>query len=65
MRLAEMYGPIKNELNKELEEILAERLAGRSPEVISEISGYLLSVKGKRLRPAMAILSAKATLKRP
>ena len=63
MRLTDIYGPIKAEL-KRVEDILAERLGGRGRGVMSEINRYLLSAKGKRLRPALAILSARASSKR-
>ncbi|OGW77288.1 MAG: hypothetical protein A3C51_06315 [Omnitrophica bacterium RIFCSPHIGHO2_02_FULL_46_20] len=63
MKLTDLYGPIKTELKK-VEDILAERLGGKDRGVMSEINRYLLSAKGKRLRPALAILSARASSKR-
>ncbi len=63
MNLTDIYEPIKMEL-KRVEDILAERLGQRGLGVMSEISQYLLSAKGKRLRPALAILSARASSKR-
>lgn len=63
MQLAEIYQPIESELRR-VEDMLAERLGKSGRGVISEINCYLLSAKGKRLRPALAILSARASLKR-
>jgi geranylgeranyl pyrophosphate synthase len=63
MQLTDIYKPIETEL-KRVEDTLAERLGERAPGVISEINRHLLSAKGKRLRPALAILSARASSKR-
>lgn len=63
MQLTDIYEPIKNDLDK-VEEILAERLGEPDRGVMSDINRHLLSAKGKRLRPALAILSAKASSER-
>ncbi len=63
MDLVDIYEPIKTEL-KRVEDILAQRLGQRGLGVMSEINQYLLSAKGKRLRPALAILSARASSSR-
>jgi len=63
MQLTDIYKPIEMEL-KRVEDTLAERLGERGLGVISEINHHLLSAKGKRLRPALAILSARASSKR-
>lgn len=62
MQLKEIYQPIERELAG-VERLLRASLAGSRSRPILEIGDYLLDVKGKRLRPALVILSAKATLK--
>jgi len=59
VRLREIYSPIKKELNdviKSLEQFLNES----ENKLILEINRSLLSNPGKRLRPALVLLSAKA-----
>jgi octaprenyl-diphosphate synthase len=60
MQLKEIYQPIENELNdvaKTLEEFLGES----DNELILKINKFLLKTPGKRIRPALLLLSAKAT----
>ena len=59
MRLEEIYRPIKQDLI-ELERVLSMSLKESRHKSTLGISNYLLDTKGKRLRPAMLILSAKA-----
>lgn len=59
MRLKEIYRPIKKEL-KAVEQVLKTSLKNTGYNSISEITTYLLDSKGKKLRPALVILSAKA-----
>lgn len=61
MQLKEIYRPIEKELTQ-IEQLLKISLEGARNKSISEIGNYLLATKGKRLRPALVILSAKATL---
>lgn len=60
MQLEEIYQPITKELTA-VEQVLRESVEDSRYRSIPEISNYLFSNKGKGLRPAMAILSAKAT----
>lgn len=59
MRLENIYRPIKKELIK-VDNALKASLKNEDASV-SDIAYYLLAVKGKRLRSAMVILSAKAS----
>ena len=59
MRLKDIYSPIEKELAK-VEEILRSSLGDSGYGRISDMSEYLLDAKGKRLRPALVIFSAKA-----
>jgi len=59
MRLEDIYSPIKKEL-RDVELLLKRSLNNSGYKSISRISSYLLDSKGKRLRPALVILSAKA-----
>lgn len=59
MRLKDIYLPIKKELY-EVELLLRRSFNNSGYKSISKISSYLLDSKGKRLRPALVILSAKA-----
>jgi len=61
MQLKEIYQLINKELTA-VEEILGKSLKAATNKSILEISDYLLEAKGKRLRPALVILSSKATL---
>lgn len=60
MQLQKIYQLIKKELIA-VEQILEKSLKGAKNKSILEISDYLLVAKGKRLRPALVILSAKAS----
>jgi octaprenyl-diphosphate synthase len=62
MQLKEVYQPIRKEL-KAVEEVLNRSLKNARYKSILEISSYLLDARGKKLRPAMVILSAKASQK--
>ncbi len=64
MQLKEIYQPIRKELTA-VEQILEKSLKGATNKSILEISDYLLGAKGKRLRPALVILSARASQKSP
>lgn len=60
MRLEDIYSPIKKEM-QDVELLLRRSLDNSGYKSISKISSYLLDSKGKRLRPALVILSAKAS----
>lgn len=60
MRLKEIYRPIEKELI-EVEEVLKECLKNTKYKSILQICNYLLDARGKRLRPALVLLSAKAS----
>lgn len=60
MQLEEIYRPITKELNN-VEETLRYSLGSSKYSSILKISSYLLEAKGKRLRPALVILSTKAS----
>jgi len=62
MELKEIYQPIERELI-DVERVLRVSLMSTRSKSILKIGDYLLDVKGKRLRPALVILSAKASLK--
>jgi len=59
MRLKKFYLPVKKELIG-VEEVLKESLKNTRYKSIREITNYLLGAGGKRLRPALVLLSAKA-----
>ncbi|MBI4335656.1 MAG: polyprenyl synthetase family protein [Candidatus Omnitrophica bacterium] len=59
MPLKKIYRPIRNEL-KRVEKLLERVLQGTSNKTILRTNRYLLGSPGKRLRPALVILSAKA-----
>lgn len=59
MQLKDIYQPIRKEL-KDVEELLRASLTNTGYKSISEVNNYLLDAKGKRLRPALVIFSAKA-----
>lgn len=61
MHLEEIYRPIKNELT-EIERLIRFSIESSANESILKMGGYLLRSGGKRLRPALVTLSAKATL---
>lgn len=59
MNLGEIYSPIEKELDEVIRSL--ERYLSRSEnKLILEVSQFLLSNPGKRLRPALVLLSAKA-----
>jgi len=64
MQLKEIYQLIKKELI-DVEQILEKSLKAAKNKSILEISDYLLDAKGKRLRPILVILSAKASQQSP
>lgn len=64
MQLKEIYHPIEREMS-EVKLVLRVSLMGSRSKSILKIGEYLLDVKGKMLRPAMVILSAKAATGKP
>lgn len=60
MQIQDIYSPIKKHLAA-VENILNERLLNTRYKSILELNDYLLRAKGKRLRPALVIISAKAS----
>ncbi len=63
MGLRNIYQPIEKEL-KEIEEILASVLSESKNKSILGMCNFLLDSPGKRIRPALVILSSKAVLSR-
>ncbi|MDP3790919.1 MAG: polyprenyl synthetase family protein [Candidatus Omnitrophota bacterium] len=61
MQLKEIYSPIRNELT-EIERLIRFNIENSPTASIVKIGGYLLRSGGKRLRPALVTLSARATL---
>lgn len=61
MYLKEIYRPIKSELD-EVERLIRLRIESSANASILNMGGYLLRSGGKRLRPALVTLSARATL---
>ncbi len=59
MTLKEIYSPVENELD-DVVRSLEYFLSQSENKLILEINQFLLSNPGKRLRPAMVLLSAKA-----
>lgn len=59
-RLSEIYQPIEDELNQ-VNRVLNRSLEAASCKSILEINRYLLESPGKRIRPALVILSAYAS----
>ncbi|MEE8317825.1 MAG: polyprenyl synthetase family protein [Candidatus Omnitrophota bacterium] len=60
MQLREIYKPIEKEL-RDVEKLLKDSLNNSRNRSISRICNYLLEGKGKRLRPALVLLSGKAS----
>lgn len=60
MRLKEIYRPITRELT-DVEGILKKSLKSTRYKSILQVNNYLLKGRGKRLRPALVLLSAKAS----
>jgi len=63
MNLEKIYNPIQKELNKVDELLRRSFKRTRNPSIL-KVTDYLLESPGKRLRPALVILSAKATSRR-
>ena len=63
MDLDKIYNPIQREL-REVDRILHEAIRRTSNNSILEAADYLLESPGKKLRPALVILSAKAASRR-
>lgn len=59
MELKQIYKPIERELT-DVEQILNTSLKNTRHKPILEVTNYLLEAKGKRMRPALVILCAKA-----
>ncbi|MBU3911264.1 MAG: polyprenyl synthetase family protein, partial [Candidatus Omnitrophica bacterium] len=59
MELSHIYKPIEKEL-RGVEKLLRDSLNSAGNKAISRICNYLLDAKGKRLRPALVLLSGKA-----
>ena len=59
MKLGEIYQPISDEL-KTVNSLLASAIKGSSNRSILALSDFLLESPGKRIRPALVILSEKA-----
>src|SRR3989338_6471289 len=59
MQLKDIYQPISKELGA-VEELLRDSLTDSGYSSITDVNNYILDAKGKRLRPALVILSAKA-----
>lgn len=57
MTLHDIYAPVRAELSR-VEEVLAEELAVHAPRV-RELLEHVTSYRGKRMRPALALLTAK------
>jgi len=64
MQLKEIYRPIEKEL-VDVEKVLKDCLRNSRHKSIFEMSNYLISGEGKKLRPALVLLSAKATHNSP
>ncbi len=59
MNLKEIYKPIEKEFNQ-VDRILKKSLSGAGDDFIDDIGNFLIESPGKRIRPALVILSAKA-----
>jgi len=65
MRLKKIYRPVEKELNG-VNAVLRASLSGSKNGPIAKINKFLLGAPGKRLRPALVVLSANLSLtKRP
>jgi len=60
MQLKEIYQPIRKELNQ-VEEVIKVSLSEARNSSILKVNHFLLESGGKRMRPALVILSAKAS----
>jgi len=63
MNLEKIYQPIQKDLNR-VEKVIENSLSKSRSKKILEINKYLLDSPGKRLRPALVILCAKASQKK-
>lgn len=63
MRLNEIYRPIRKEL-AEIERIIRSSIGNSGNASVLMMGNYILHAGGKRLRPALVTLSARATLGR-
>ncbi len=61
MQLKKIYSPVGKELSG-INNVLRTSLGGSGSSAIGEINRFLLRVPGKRLRPALAVLSARVSL---
>jgi len=61
MQLNKIYQPVKKELNG-VNAVLLAFLSGSNSSTITRINKFLLKTPGKRLRPALVVLSAKLSL---
>jgi len=61
MRLKKIYSPVEKELNG-VNAVLRASLSGSKNGPIAKINKFLLGVPGKRLRPALVVLSANLSL---
>ena len=61
MELKQIFQPVEKEFGK-LGSVLCASLGGRDNKTILEINRFLLEAGGKKLRPAMVFLSAKAVM---
>ncbi len=61
MKIGEIYQPITKELG-EMEAVLGASLGKSEYQSILEIGDFVMESPGKRIRPALVILSAKASL---
>lgn len=64
MELNQIYRPIEKEL-KGVEEVLESSLERSKNQSILKLNSFLLESRGKRIRPALAILSARASMSYP
>ena len=64
MQLKDIYHPIQKDL-MDVEKALRANLENTNIKPVLGISEYLLGAQGKRLRPALLILSARATQQQP
>ena len=60
MRLKEIYQPIRKELTQ-VDEVIKTSLSEARNSSILKVNRFLLESGGKRMRPALVILSAKAS----
>lgn len=61
MRLKKIYSPVGKELDG-INDVLCSSLNESKRTALGKINKFLLGVPGKRLRPALAVLSAKVSL---